>query len=283
MAEKRDPVWEAARAGDPDRYLAALYAPRERRDGLMALAAFGAEMTRIPLTVREPLLAEIRLQWWRDALDLAPDTVSGAPVADALRRTMLTAGLPLGLLHGMIDAASSQAASAPVKDEQSLRSLLHKSEGAQLVLAARVLGATTSDTLETAAAEGGYALGIGRLIRDLGAAASLGRVLLPESLAARHGSDLGHWRQGLWSGPDQAVISDIAAEGVAAARRASRLVERLDKALLPAFLPLAAAPARLANAAASASNPLRNARPDDPLARWWRLWRAQLRGTLVAG
>ena len=60
-----DPAQELAgelRRHDPDRYVAALYAPADRRDDLIALHAFNAEIARIRDQVREPMLGEIRLQ-----------------------------------------------------------------------------------------------------------------------------------------------------------------------------------------------------------------------------
>ena len=68
QARTRRRCARAARELDYDRYLAALLAPRAARDGLMALAAFHGEIARIPRTVREPGVGDIRLQWWRDAL-----------------------------------------------------------------------------------------------------------------------------------------------------------------------------------------------------------------------
>ena len=56
------------REGDPDRYLAALFAPADKRPHLFALYAFNHEIARVRDSVREALLGEIRLQWWRDAL-----------------------------------------------------------------------------------------------------------------------------------------------------------------------------------------------------------------------
>ena len=41
---------------------------------LLALAAFHGEIARIPQTVREPAVGDIRLQWWRDALGCRVET-----------------------------------------------------------------------------------------------------------------------------------------------------------------------------------------------------------------
>ncbi|HTV90379.1 MAG TPA: squalene/phytoene synthase family protein, partial [Stellaceae bacterium] len=57
------------RRHDRDRYQTALLAPAEKREALFALYAFNYEIARVRETVREPMLGQIRLQWWREAID----------------------------------------------------------------------------------------------------------------------------------------------------------------------------------------------------------------------
>ena len=71
----------AARAGqsvqapdaEPYRALAALYAPEDKRAGLMALAAFNAEVAGVRDRISQALPGEIRLQWWRDTIASGDD------------------------------------------------------------------------------------------------------------------------------------------------------------------------------------------------------------------
>ncbi len=56
------------RARDEDRWLSACYAPQPVRWRLFALYALSLELERIPEVVSEPLLGDIRFQWWRDSL-----------------------------------------------------------------------------------------------------------------------------------------------------------------------------------------------------------------------
>ena len=89
------------RLHDPDRYLTARLAPKPSRPALITLYAFNAELARICDAVSEPALGEIRLQWWRDALDGADtDVKTGAPLADALMQTIRAHELPKPLLLG---------------------------------------------------------------------------------------------------------------------------------------------------------------------------------------
>ena len=55
--------------GDPDRFLATMAAPRAMRPAMFAIYAFNVEVSRAPWLTREPMIAEMRMQWWRDALE----------------------------------------------------------------------------------------------------------------------------------------------------------------------------------------------------------------------
>ncbi len=74
--------------GDEDLFLSFRYARPADRPRLAALFALQVELRRIPSLVSEPPLGEIRLQWWREALDeiAAGGPVRGHPVVEALAR-----------------------------------------------------------------------------------------------------------------------------------------------------------------------------------------------------
>lgn len=57
------------RKSDPDRWRTTLFARGALRARLIAVYAFNAEIARVRETVSEPMLGQIRLQWWREALD----------------------------------------------------------------------------------------------------------------------------------------------------------------------------------------------------------------------
>ena len=59
---------EIVRRGDPDRFLSAMAAPPEVRKALFPIYAFNVEVARAPWVTEEPMIAEMRMQWWRDAL-----------------------------------------------------------------------------------------------------------------------------------------------------------------------------------------------------------------------
>ncbi len=82
------------RRRDRDRWLAALYVPAARRRALMALWALDLELEQVARTATEPMLDEIKLAWWREALvrlDTAP------PPPQPLLRELAEELLPLGV------------------------------------------------------------------------------------------------------------------------------------------------------------------------------------------
>jgi phytoene synthase len=89
---------------DPERALALSYAPPDRRAALQALFALDAALGRVLRTTREPLVGQMRLAWWREALarlDSAPPPAE--PVLQALARDVLPLGPTGQKLAEMID------------------------------------------------------------------------------------------------------------------------------------------------------------------------------------
>ncbi|WP_299789124.1 squalene/phytoene synthase family protein [uncultured Marivita sp.] len=55
--------------GDPDRFAATMAAPVAVRKVLFPIYAFNVEVSRAPWVTKEAIIAEMRLQWWTDALE----------------------------------------------------------------------------------------------------------------------------------------------------------------------------------------------------------------------
>ena len=241
-------VREAARAGDLDRYLAALLAPRRARLDLIALTAFLGEVARIPSAVREPMMGELRLQWWRDALESArAGAVTGSPVVDALGRTMARHNLPLELLLAPIDArARDLDPQQPVAILSDVSDYIAATEGAAFRLSARILGVDETPAVGDLLAAAAQAYGRARLARS------------PRQTGDSRGAAL---RQGarVW---------------LAEARR---LAPAGPVAVLPAILPAALVEPYLAALEGSGPDITKERADTSPLMRVWRLWWAKAR------
>jgi phytoene synthase len=240
-AAAEDPVVAAARAGEPDRYLAALLAPQPARAGLLALAAFSAEIARVPFIVTgEPIVGEIRLQWWRDALAAPEDgTLTGNPVADALRAAVVRHTLPRALLLELIDARSGDVAREEITDAAGWRDYLWRSEGGLFALATCILAPDAWTEGRAAAAACGQAYGAARLLLGLGHVLARGRVPLPQTRLEAAGVSRQALLAGDAGGGAARLIASLREEARIDAADARARVANLPREARPAFLPLA--------------------------------------------
>lgn len=103
-------VLDLVRDGDRARFLATLFAPEPRRSGLLALLAFDHELARTRTVTREPMLARIRLEWWRGAVAEAAGTGKprAQPVVESLSETARRHGLTAEELVALIDAREEE-------------------------------------------------------------------------------------------------------------------------------------------------------------------------------
>jgi phytoene synthase len=81
---------QLTRAWDRPRYYSTLFAPEPIRADLFTLYGFAAEIARIPDLVSDAAIGEIRLQFWRDQLELraTPAGRGGPPILRAIAGVM---------------------------------------------------------------------------------------------------------------------------------------------------------------------------------------------------
>ncbi len=182
-----DACAELVRRADPERFAALMAAAPADRPALAVLYAFNAELARAPWASAEPMLAEMRLQWWRDVI-AAEAAGPSAPheVATPLGRLIRTKALPLAALDGMAAARLWDIYREPHADTAALWAYLDATGGALMWLAAKALGAGAAR--EGAARAAGQASALANYLRAAPQLESLGRIPLvdgrPEAVAA---------------------------------------------------------------------------------------------------
>lgn len=192
--------------GDPDRFLAVMAAPPAARPPLFVLYAFNLEVARAPWVTAESMIAEMRLQWWRDA-------VAGGrrahEVAGPLHDLIHEAGLPVEVMDRLIAARRWDCWHEPFEGAGALEAYIEETGGSLMWLAARALGAP--EEAEGAARNLGFASGLANYLRAVPDLVSRGRVPLPDGATveglARQGLDrLARGRAGMAAlGPARAA------------------------------------------------------------------------------
>jgi phytoene synthase len=242
----RDPVAEAVRAADHDRYLSALYAPPERREALLALYAFNVEIAAVRDRIREPLAGEMRLQWWRDTIaSLQPGTATGHPVADALSRAIDQYQLPVAAFANYLDARIFDLYDDPMPSRTDLEGYCGETEGMLFQLSAMILDREAAPSVVDLAGHAGCALGIAGILRKLPLYRSRGQSFIPRDVLEAAGTNLEtslRDEDGSAAGRAVEAMVALANEHLEACRPA---LHALPRSLRPAFLTIATVPSWL--------------------------------------
>ena len=158
------------RRADPDRFFCALFAPAEKRPALFLLYAFNHELARAREAAREPVLALIRLNWWREVVNGAVRRhETAAPLAEALAAGIFVRDDLLALI-----AAREIEAQPEIPDAETFFGYARGTAGRLARVAGKVLG-VDSDAVEDL----GTAYGISGILRAAPALRAQGRCLLP--------------------------------------------------------------------------------------------------------
>lgn len=187
MAEAAlSPLAAEVRRHDRDRFVTALFAPEDRREALLALYAFNLEVARTRESVSEVLLGEIRLQWWRDAIDkLYRGEELAHPVVHGLAAVIRDYKPNGALFDRLIDARAADLADEPPTTLQALEDYAEGTSSTLVALALDVLG-ERGEAAQRLSRAAGIGWGLVGLLRAAPFHASMRRVYLPADLLARH-------------------------------------------------------------------------------------------------
>lgn len=199
--------------GDPDRFMALMAAPVTARARLLPLYAFNLEVARAPWVTKEPMIAEMRLQWWRDVV---PEPSPRAhEVAGPLHDLIQSGNLPLEVMDRLIAARRWDIYRDPFEDEAAFDAYIDDTAAGLMWLAARALGAPTES--EAAVRAYGWAAGLATFFRAVPGLEERGRIPLVD-------------------GRPEAV-STLALKGLMRLQSAQKAGATVPKTIRPALLP----------------------------------------------
>ena len=168
---------EIVQRGDPDRFAAVMAAPTAARARLFPLYAFNLEVARAPWVSKEPMIGEMRLQWWRDVV--AEPAARAHEVAGPFHALIQEVALPLGVIDRLIEARIHDVYGEPFADGAAFAAYLDDTAGGLMWLAATACGGTD----ESAARALGWAMGLANYLRAVPELEARGRQPLPDGRA----------------------------------------------------------------------------------------------------
>lgn len=176
------PAAQEVRRHDRERFVTALFAPPQGREGLMVLYAFNLELSRIRENVREAMAGMIRLQWWREVLDgQRDDEAARHPVAGPLLALARAQDLPVELFDHMLATREKDLLATPFAARAEFDAYALGTAGLLAELAVLSLGAR-DEASRAAARMVGQAWAATGLLRSLPVHLAQGWLTLPQDL-----------------------------------------------------------------------------------------------------
>ncbi|MEM9107619.1 MAG: phytoene/squalene synthase family protein [Pseudomonadota bacterium] len=278
-ASNQEHCLSALRAGDRDRYLCALLTPENHRGPVASLYAFNLELARIRELITEPMMGEVRLQWWRDLINSeARGEALANPIAAGLLETIERYQLPKPLLQNMLEARQFDLYDDPMPDRNTFEGYAGETASALIQLCVHVLAPEASDHTSTAAGHAGVAQSIAGALLLLPVHRSRGQVYIPGDILSASGLD----RERFLDGNDRVAI-DHAIAGFVALGREHLASARAAGSGVPAeafaaFLPVATAEQVFDYAGRAGAGLLAQPLQVPQWRRQWRFWRAARKG-----
>lgn len=221
---------ELVEKGDPDRFAATMAAPPAAREKLWPLYALNLEIARAPWASAEPMVAEMRLQWWIDTIgELAEGRRrAGHPVTEAMAPILAADPQLAPGLAALAEARRWDCWKEPFEDRAAFDAYLDRTAGNLMWTAARLLNAPAS--AEPAIRDFAWGAGLAGWLRAAPELEARGRFPFTDGRPA--------------------ALAALAAEGRARIARARAAARSIPKSARPALWPGSAADAVLARAAA---------------------------------
>lgn len=267
------------RERDQDRYYASLFAPADKRPHLLALYAFSAEVAHVRESVSNPMPGEIRLQWWRDAIEgTARGDALANPVAAALDDTVMRFRLPRAALLDLIDARVFDLYDDPMPSTGDLEGYLGETSSALIRLASLILANGEDPGSADAAGHAGIAFGLTGLLRALPWHARQGQVYVPKDLLERHGVTREDIVLGRGGPGFRAALGEMRDLARSHGARLHDLSAAIARRIAPAFLPAALTPGYLAEMERPGYDPFATVIDRPGWRKLITLWRAARRG-----
>ncbi|KAK0201903.1 Squalene/phytoene synthase [Desarmillaria ectypa] len=152
-----------------------------------ALKAFSVELAMVQDSVSNPMIGQMRMQFWRDAIKSFSDgSPPRHPIAMALYDACQRAHLPAYHLKRIIDARDAELYASVHLTTDSLTAHAEATSSTLLYLLLSLFSASSSSTLSHAASHLGISQTFATLLRALPFHAANGRMIIPAEITAKH-------------------------------------------------------------------------------------------------
>ena len=176
---------------DPDFAMTCGFVPAPKRHAVQTLLAFYAHLIGIVYQARDPMLGEIKLQWWRDVFEGKRDQseAQAHPLAQTVLETLVRHALPAHGLADMVDAVTDFLYAEPPEDLTALEYACGRIYSVLMRYASLILADGQDSGPAGLAGPAGVAYGLVRVLSDVPLMRRGSHVMIPIALFKQAGLD----------------------------------------------------------------------------------------------
>ena len=219
-------------------HLAITLMPQDVQLSIYVLCSFFAELDVIPATVSEPMLGEIRYQWWRDVIN---EKNAQSPLAEKLLEAMQTHNWAEKPLLDMIDAKIFDLYANPMETKTQFEAYAGHTYSTLLQLTANSIAPATAKLFSDVSGHLGVAFCVAKYLTYLKVHQSRGQVFIPQDILSQHALSTDDFIAAQNLASINACLQAFAAYGQDHYQQAKSHLNKLDSkaksALFPTLLP----------------------------------------------
>lgn len=224
---------------DEDRWLASRFAPKTVRPRLDALYAVAGDLARAADSIAEPVLAQMRLTWWRNAIEAMLEYREAAlpPSVRALATVHAEVGFDRETMLALLEARVREWSAEPFETWADLDSYVDATAGSLMRLAMQAVDPALAPNKHLVAftRSAGRAWGYTGLLRSLDHWRLQGRSFFPTRVVAHFALEEEEFRDSAHGFRPQAAIRALLDRAIGAYRETSRLSASVPTSLFPAY------------------------------------------------
>lgn len=160
--------------------------PEPQRRDMAVLHAFWREMEDVVDDCRDPDVARLKLQWWREELRRISSGSAQHPVAAALGEVVRAHGVPMAKLERIVDGTQDAIETTSFETFEHLSTYCHQVAGTVGSLESAIAGYADPQTPQCAG-QMRFACRLSEILRNVRRDARRGRIYLPQDELRRFG------------------------------------------------------------------------------------------------
>jgi len=234
-----DYCFKKLRQYDFENFLCTLLLPERARRGAIAIRAFNIEIAQVRDSIKDRMIGDMRMQFWRDSVDAMYESKTtvpqGNPIIGELHSAIETHGLTKSWLMRIIESRQEHLAEKPHPTLDDLETYAETTVSSVNYLLLETLG-IRDVRVDHAASHLGKAQGLVTAIRAVPFHAKKRQVLLPIDVLIKHGASAEDFIQERRTEAVREVIFDLASQAHAHLDAGRSMADHVPKPARPALL-----------------------------------------------